>query len=111
MKATPRPNLKTPPGPRGCRLANARFRWSDGVSFLEQLNSEYGEVVSFQLPGLDCCAIFNADLIREVLLDKRATFPRMLQLATYSSLIPNPGLPRVNGEAHRRKKEWVSTLK
>ena len=57
MKATPRPNLKTPPGPRGRRLANARFRWSDGVSFLEQLNSEYGEVVSFQLPGLDCCGI------------------------------------------------------
>ena len=34
----------------------------------------------------------------------------MLQLATYSSLIPNPGLPRVNGEAHRRKKEVVGPV-
>lgn len=97
------PTPRTPPGPRGQRLKNLRGRLSDCENMLIGFRSEYGDVVSWQLPALECCAVFDADLIHEVLSDQRPYFPRILQLATQCPTIPNAGLARVNDDAHQRK--------
>ena len=99
-----------PPGPPGRRFRNLRDRLSACEQLLQRLNAEYGEVVSWKLPGMDCCAVFDADIIREVLLDKRPNFPRMLNLATQCTLIPNAGLARVNDERHHRKLDLVHSV-
>ena len=92
-----------PPGPRGRRFKNLRERLSDCENLLTRFRAEYGDVVSWQLPGNDCCAVFDADLIHEILIDQRPWFPRILQLATQCPTIPNAGLARVNDAAHQRK--------
>ena len=101
---------RLPPGPRGRRFRNLRDRLSRCERFLKRLNAEYGEVVSWKLPGMDCCAVFDADIIREILVEKRPNFPRMLNLATQCTLIPNAGLARVNDERHERKLDLVHSV-
>lgn len=97
------PTPRIPPGPRGQRLKHLRGRLSDCENMLAGFRSEYGDVVSWRLPAIDCCAVFDADLIHEILSDQRPYFPRILQLATQCPTIPNAGLARVNDDAHQRK--------
>ncbi len=97
------PVPRTPPGPKGQRLKHLRGRFQDCENMLTGFRSEYGDVVSWQLPAIDCCAVFDADLIHEILTDQRPYFPRILKFATRIPTIPNPGLSRLSGAAHQRK--------
>ena len=106
----PDDGAKLPPGPKGRRFRNLRERLFGCEAFLESLNREYGRVVSWKLPGMDCCAVFDADIIHEILVDKRPNFPRMLNLATQCTLIPHAGLARVNDEVHQRKLALVHSV-
>lgn len=99
-----------PPGPKGGRFHNLRARFFGCEDFLLQLNEEYGEVVSWQIPGVECCAVFDVDLIQEILTDQRPYFPRILQLTNQCPTIPNAGLARVNDDAHQRKLEPVNAV-
>ena len=66
--------LAVPPGPRGQRLRNLRKRGSNYADFMAKLHEDYGEIVSFELPLMKCCAVFDAELIREVLVTRVFTF-------------------------------------
>lgn len=110
MRQPDHDGAKPPPGPKGRRLRNLRGRLFGCEAFLEGLNRDYGSVVSWKLPAMDCCAVFDADIIREILVDKRPNFPRMLNLATQCTVIPNAGLARVNDEAHERKLALVHSV-
>ena len=102
MTAVPA-NGRTPPGPNGQHLKHLRGRFQDCENMLMGFRSEYGDIVSWQLPAVECCAVFDADLIHEILTDQRPYFPRILKFATRIPTIPNPGLSRLSGAAHRRK--------
>ncbi|MCY3592848.1 MAG: cytochrome P450 [Acidobacteria bacterium] len=65
---------KTPPGPQGRRLRNFRQRTTNHVDFVNQLRCEYGEIVSYRLPFMKCCVVFDAELIREVLVTQQPYF-------------------------------------
>ena len=65
---------KLPPGPKGHRLQNLRLRTTDYTRFMNVLHGAYGEVVSYDLPFMKCCAIFDADLIREILVTQQPFF-------------------------------------
>ncbi len=103
-------SAKLPPGPEGRRLRNLHERLFACEALLLRLNKDYGDVVSWKLPAMDCCAIFDADLIQEVLIEKRPHFPRMRQLATQCTMIPNAGLARVNYDVHARKFKAVNAV-
>ncbi len=63
-----------PPGPKGRRLRNLRQRTTDYTRFMRRLHRDYGEIVSYELPLMKCCAVFDADLIREILVTQQGFF-------------------------------------
>ncbi len=110
MIRSSRDGPQLPPGPTGRRFRNLRDRLSGCEQLLQRLNAEHGDIVSWKIPGKNCCAVFDADIIQEILVDKRPNFPRMLNLATQCTLIPNAGLARVNDERHLRKLDVVRSV-
>ena len=96
-----------PPGPKGRRLSNMRERLRDFPGFLERLNREYGDVVSYQLPSMNCCAVFDADLIRAMLVDKRSFFPKSEIFEINNKFITQPGVFTSEGDDHRRRRKLV----
>ncbi len=72
-----RPNAHPPaPGPKG-GLRNVWQRLTDHVGLMDRLHRDYGTVVRFELPPLHCCAVFDADLAREIYADEDM-YPRMV---------------------------------
>ena len=99
---------RLPPGPKGRRLSNMRERLRDFPGFLEGLSREYGDVVSYQLPSMNCCAVFDADLIREMLVDKRPFFPKSEIFEVNNKFITQPGVFTSEGDDHRRRRKLVA---
>ncbi len=99
---------RLPPGPKGRRLSNMRERLRDFPGFLERLNREHGDVVSYQLPSMTCCAVFDADLIREMLVDKRSFFPKSEVFEINNKFITQPGVFTSEGDDHRRRRKLVA---
>ncbi len=66
--------LALPPGPRGQHLRNLRKRGSKYADFMARLHEDYGEIVSFELPMMKCCAVFDAELINEILVTRASVF-------------------------------------
>lgn len=97
-----------PPGLRGRRLANMRERLRDFPGFLERLNREFGEIASYQLPSMNCCAVFDADLIRETLVDKRQFFPKGEIFEISRKFITQSAVFTSDGEDHERRRGLVA---
>ena len=98
---------RLPPGPKGRRLGNMRERFRDFPGFLAQLNREYGDIVSYELPNMNCCVIFDADLIREMLVDKRSFFPKSELFDVSGKFITKPAVFTSEGDDHRRRRKLV----
>jgi len=101
--------VKPPPGPKGQRLSNLRQRTENYSAFADQLRSEYGEIVSFELPFMKCCVVFDAELVHEVLVTQqpylRPWFPGdVTDDRKYGSI------PLHQGEEHRRRAEFMSSV-
>ena len=105
--AVPRAAGRRPPGPVGGRIANLRERFSDFPGFLTRLNREYGDVVSYQLPGKNFCVVFDADLIREMLVEKRSVFPKSTLYDVSDKFITKPAVFISEGDDHRRRRKLV----
>ena len=103
----PRSVERLPPGPQRRRLGNMRERFTDFPAFLARLNREYGDVVSYQLPGKDFCVVFDADLIREMLVEKRPLFPKSTLYDVSDKFITKPAVFISEGDDHRRRRELV----
>ena len=100
-----------PPGPRGQRLRNLYKRTTRYPEFMEQLQEEYGDIVSYELPFMKCCAVFSADLIREILVTQQPSFPPWFPGAL-DQFLEAPGcryaaLPLADGEEHRQRSELM----
>ena len=102
-----RQELPVPPGPTGRRLRNLRGRVLEFPGFLERLHRDYGEIVSFQLPAMKCCAVFDADLIEEVLVVQEPSFRPFYPQQSYG-VMKAPCLPRSHGEDHRRLSKVIA---
>lgn len=103
-----RANERRPPGPKGRRLRNMRERFRDFPGFLARLNREYGDVVAYRLPGKRFCVIFDADLIREALVEKRHFFPKSTLYDVDDRVITGPGVFISEGDDHRRRRKLVA---
>ena len=98
---------RLPPGPDGGRMANLRERFSDFPGFLARLHREYGDVVAYELPGKRFCVIFDADLIREALVEKRRFFPKSTLYDVDDRVITKPGVFISEGDDHRHRRGLV----
>ena len=77
---------------------------------MARLHEEYGDIVFYQLPSMlgDSCAIFDADLIREVYVVQEASFPPFQDEASYG-IMKTPGIFRSHGEQHRGLKKVIDS--
>ena len=92
--------LSPPPGPKGRRLRNLRDRMFDFQGFMERLHEEYGDIVFYRIPGQDCCAVFDVDLIHEFMSERHSSFPPFQDRSSYG-IMKTPGVFRMHGEKHR----------
>ena len=89
-------------------MANLRERFGDFPGFLARLHREYGDVVAYRLPGKSFCAIFDADLIREALVEKRRFFPKSALYDIDDRVITRPAVFISEGDDHRRRRGLVA---
>ena len=100
---------KLPPGPQGRRLRNLRGRTANFDEFLEELYRTYGDVVSFEIPFLKCCAVFDVDLIREVLDVQEPDFAAHMPGAADNEFFKHGFLNIHQGCEHRRRRRLFDT--
>jgi len=101
---------RRPPGPRGRRLGNLRDRFRDFPGFMDRLNREYGDVVSYEIPRKTCCLVFDIDLIRDVLVKRASLFPKpTLYDVGHKQLITTPTVFLSTGDDHRRRRKLIAS--
>ena len=98
----------SPPGPKGQRLQNLRERTSDFSGFANRLRHEYGEIVSFELPFMKCCVVFDTELIREVLVTQQPYF-RPWFPGDLTDDFKYGSISLHQGEEHRRRSEFMAS--
>ena len=92
-------SLTLPPGPKGRRLRNLRERMLNFQGFMGRLHEQYGDVVFYRIPGQDCCAVFDADLIHEFMSERYLSFPPFQDESSYG-VMKTPGVFRMHGPPH-----------
>ena len=104
MQASGGRNQNLPPGPEGRRIRNLVERSRDFRGLMRRYREEYGNIVYYSIPGFNFCALFDVDLIREVLVEKVDNFPPFRDSAGYG-IIKAECMPRDHGEHHLRVRE------
>ena len=93
-------DLPLPPGPKGGHLRNLRERMFDFQGFMGRLYEKYGSIVFYRIPGQNCCAVFDAELINEFMSERYLSFPPFQDTSSYG-IMTTPGVFRMHGEPHR----------
>lgn len=71
-------------------------RWmTDPIGFFKSLHRDYGDIVTYEVPGKKYCAIFSAELVEE-LCTKDSVFPPLYPRSRYD-VVKSPGLARMRG--------------
>ena len=104
MQSSENGSRELPPGPQGRRIRNLLGRLRDFRGQMARLRRAYGEIVFYRLPGMNFCALFSADLIREVLVVKEAVFTPFIAREGWG-IITSPCMPRDSGEHHRQVRD------
>ena len=97
--ANARPPL--PPGPKGQGLQNMRRLAGDLNGFFDSLHADYGDIACYEVPGATCCAVFSAELMKDVMVDQEPILPPAYPWMHFD-IVKSPGLARWRGADHRR---------
>lgn len=97
-----------PPGPKGRKLHNLRQRLKRHSDFMDELHAEYGDIVFFDIPAKQCCAVFSAELIHEVLVEQEPYFQPYYPKTSFN-LIPSPCLATSRFETHTQLEQVMRT--
>ena len=101
MTATANDSPPLPPGPKGHGFQNMRRLAGDLDGFMASLHADYGDIACYEVPGARLCAVFSAELMKEVLVDKEPVlppaYPRM-----HFDIVRSRSLARWRGADHRR---------
>lgn len=101
--------LPSPPGPRGRRIRHLRARIRSFPGFLESLHAQYGAIASYRLLSRQFCAVFDPDLIREILVAKRHSFAKTVayrDIRRVEAVSPKPA--RINSTGVYRISEGLA---
>ena len=93
-----------PPGPQGRRLRHLGKRFRDTAGLFEELQESYGDIVRYELPGRSFCVVSDADLMREVLVVKRASFAKS---DIGKGVMRLPTILTGDGEEHTRRRKLM----
>jgi cytochrome P450 len=96
-----------PPGPRGLPLIGAARSFArDPLAFLTGVAERYGDISNFRLGRIDVFFVRHPDLVREVLITKRASFT-MTSLRARINAVVGEGLFTSRGELHARQQRLM----
>ncbi len=101
-EANPRPQL--PPGPRGGRLRHLGKRLRNTAGLFEELRERYGKIVYYKLPGRHFCVVSDPDLLREILVVKRASF---VKTDVGKGVMRIPTVLTGDGDEHTRRRKLM----
>ena len=73
---------------------------------MRRLHEEHGEIVYYELPFMKCCAVFDADLIREILVTRQPGFPPWFPGAL-NEIIENGAVALHQGDEQRQRSEFM----
>ena len=90
-----------PPGPKGQGFQNMRRLAGDLNGFVDSLHTDYGDIAYYEVPGAKFCAVFSAELMKEVLVDKEPILPPAYPWMHFD-IVKSPGLARWRDADHRR---------
>ena len=93
--------LPLPPGPKGQGLKNMRRLAGDLNGFMDSLHADYGDIAYYELPGAKCCAVFSAEAMKEVMVDREPILPPAYPWMHFD-IVKSPGLARWRGADHKR---------
>jgi cytochrome P450 len=101
MQASANGKRPPPPGPKGQGFQNMRRLASDLNGFIDSLHEEYGDIAAYEVPGAKFCAVFSAELMKEVMVDKEPILPPAYPWMHFD-IVKSPGLARWRGADHKR---------
>ncbi|MFT4570114.1 MAG: cytochrome P450 [Hyphomicrobiaceae bacterium] len=97
-----------PPGPRGFLGLNAlRCLEKDPLSFLRQLQSQYGDVASLRVLGMRLVVVAHPDGVRHVLQDRHAIYTKQNTDYKVLARVLGQGLVTSDGEFWRRQRRMI----
>ena len=97
-------NGKFPPGRKGHRFSNLWKRLGNFAGLFDELQQEYGPIATYQLPLYNCCAVFDSDLIHEVLVANQSSFSKN---PIGKRILRAPTLLTSDGGEHRRRRKLL----
>lgn len=98
-------SAKPLPGPRGYRLRNFLDRVRDYPGLFTRLHQQYGDIVFFQVLNKNSCAVYDPELVREILVTKRDLFTKGLSITRNKVLRGKSLFSSDGGEDHRRRRK------
>lgn len=96
---------KLPPGPQGQGIRNFVERLRDYPGLFTRLHKEYGRIVSYKVLHRNSCAIFDPELVREVLVTKRDLFSKGFTVTENKVLRGKSLFTTEGGEDHMRRRK------
>jgi len=97
--------LNLPPGPKGQALKHFRARLTDYPGLMEELHRKYGKIAYLSMPGMNFCAVFDADMALEMYEREPPFVPHYPGGSAYELL--DMCLPTAQGEDHARRRELM----
>lgn len=98
-----------PPGPSEGKVKLMRRMRGDYIGFFHWLHENHGDIVYFEAPTGKHCAIFTADVLEELLVEKTDSL-RVVHPRTAFEVVRSPCLARMPaGEEQGRLRELVRT--
>ena len=95
-----------PPAARGRYVRNLIARVRDTLGLFTALRREHGDVVRYRILLLEFCIVFDPELIREVIDEKRASFEKGF-IYKRNTVLHGPTLVTGDGEDHRRRRRII----
>ena len=96
-----------PPGPPSHKFRNFRQWLADPNGFYDSLHRDYGDIVTFDVPGRKYCTLFSAELVEE-LFARDAEFPPIFPRSRFDA-IKSPGLVRMRGKDRPRLSKLIAS--
>ncbi|HTP61980.1 MAG TPA: cytochrome P450, partial [Burkholderiales bacterium] len=101
------PRISRPPGPRSLSLiGEARHFTRSPLAFLTEVAEKYGDISNFRLGRIDVYFVRHPDMVREVLITKRASFT-MTALRAKINAVVGEGLFTSRGDLHARQQRLM----
>ena len=97
---------KPPPRTRGHSIRNLIARVRDTLGLFTGLHRDYGGIVRYWILFLEFCILFDPELIREVIDEKRSSFEKGF-IYKRNTVLHGPTLVTGDGEDHRRRRRII----